>query len=125
VDRVWRNDLVQPALSEFFKSTRILGPIKWIPPRCSFGFDRVMSLFIQAKFFKKNIIIGHWMPNTTPQIIKISRPNKAKPARFHVFSHILLVKHFPQYGYLWNLFFGTFWSVPRQVGKAARMKFRR
>lgn len=122
VDRVWRNNRVQPALSDFFRSTQIFGPLKWIPPRFSFGFDRVMALFVQARFFEKNIAIGHWMPRHSPQIIKSSKPNEIKPARFHFFSHILLVKQFPQYGYFWNLLLGTLYDVPRKIGKAIKMK---
>lgn len=121
VDRVWKNDLVQPALTDFFDSLNIVGKIRYIPPKNSFGFDRVMSLFLQAKFYNKGAIIGHWMPPTAAQLIKVSVPNELKPARFHVFSHVLLVKRFPQYGYLWNLFFTTLYDVPRKIGKVIKM----
>lgn len=116
---VWRNDLLQKALPELAKTTKVLGAVTWIP---STGFDRLLGLFMQATFFEGNDrIIGHWMPNPE-QIRYIDKPPTLKPPRFHVISDSLLIKKYPQYGYLWNLFFEKLYSVPRTLGKAAKWK---
>lgn len=116
---IWKNQLVQEALPELSKTTKVMGAITWIP---SSGFDRLLGLFVQAYFFKKDTIIGHWMPKPE-QIRYIDKPPELKPPRFHVVSDALLVKQYPQYGYLWNLFFEKLYSVPRTLGKAAKWKF--
>ncbi|MFB2919455.1 MULTISPECIES: glycosyltransferase family A protein [Aerosakkonema] len=115
---VWKNELVQKALPDLSQATKVLGAITWIP---STGFDRLLGLFVQAKFFEKDAIIGHWMPKPE-QIRYIDKPAALKPPRFHVISDVLLVKYFPQYGYLWNLFFSKLYGVPRALGKAAKWK---
>jgi glycosyltransferase involved in cell wall biosynthesis len=118
---VWRNDLIQKALPELSKATKVMGAATWIP---STGFDRLSGLFVQANFFEPDTIIGHWMPKPE-QIRYIDKDPALKPPRFHVFSDVLLVKYFPQYGYLWNLFFTKLYSVPRTVGKTIRWKMKK
>ncbi|MFH7028194.1 MAG: glycosyltransferase family A protein [Heteroscytonema crispum UTEX LB 1556] len=118
---VWRNDLIQKALPELSKATKVMGAATWIP---STGFDRLSGLFVQANFFEPDSIIGHWMPKPE-QIRYIDKDPALKPPRFHVFSDVLLVKYFPQYGYLWNLFFTKLYSVPRTVGKTIRWKMKK
>lgn len=56
------------------------------------------------------------------QIRYIAKPAYMKPPRFHVFSDFLLVKYFPKYGYLWNLFFSKFYGIPRAFGKLIKLK---
>ncbi|MGV2390249.1 MAG UNVERIFIED_CONTAM: hypothetical protein LVR29_24310 [Microcystis novacekii LVE1205-3] len=70
----------------------------------SWGFDRALGLFLQAKFFQKDMYIGHWMPEPS-QIRYIVRPYSMKTPRILFPSDALLVKRFPQYGYFWNLVF--------------------
>lgn len=113
---VWKNELVKQALPELSKATQIIGALRWIP---SSGFDRLMGLFLQAKFFEKEAIIGHWMPYPE-QIRYINKPAVLKPPRFHVISDAVLVKYFPRYGYLWNLFFSKLYDVPKTVGKTIK-----
>lgn len=115
---VWRNELIQQALPKLSQATKIMGAVTWIP---SSGFDRLSGLFVQANFFKKDAIIGHWMPKPE-QIRYIDKDPALKPPRFHVISDALLIKHFPQYGYLWNLVFSKFYAVPRTAGKLIRLK---
>lgn len=115
---VWKNGLVQQALPDLSQATKLMGAVTWIP---SSGFDRLLGLFVQAKFFQKDAIIGHCMPQ--PEQIRYIDKNPAlKPPRFHVISDVLLVKRFPQYGYLWNLFFSKLYGVPRTIGKTVKMK---
>ncbi len=118
-NRIWKNEIVKQALPELSQATKFVGAVTWIP---SSGFDRLMGLFIQAKLFQKDAIIGHWM--TEPEQIRYVDKNPAlKPPRHHVISDVLLVRWFPQYGYLWNLFFSKLYGVPRTLGKAVKMKF--
>ncbi|MCF4967109.1 glycosyltransferase family A protein [Nostoc sp. CMAA1605] len=115
---VWRNDIIQQALPELSQATKVLGAVTWIP---SSGFDRLSGLFVQANLFEKDAIIGHWMPKPE-QIRYIDKDPALKPPRFHVISDVLLVKHFPKYGYLWNLVFSKLYGVPRTVGKVMKLK---
>ncbi|OLP17534.1 glycosyl transferase family A [Leptolyngbya sp. 'hensonii'] len=118
---VWRNTLVQQALPDLAQGSKLLGPLTWIPFS---GFDRLMGLFVQAKFFQKDLTIGHWLPGAE-QIRYIDKPAVLKPPRFHVVTDVLLVKTFPQYGYLWNLFISKLYGVPRTAAKALRWRFRK
>lgn len=115
---IWQNELVQTTLPKFSENTQILGPITWI----SFtGADRLMGLFVQANIFQKDLKIGHWMPKPE-QIRYISRDKTLKPLRFHILSDFLLIKRFPQYGYLWNLFIKQLYWTPRGIAKLIKMK---
>lgn len=116
---VWKNELVQETLPELTEATKVSGPITWIP---NSGFDRLLGLFVQAKHYQKEAIIGHWMPGDE-QIRFLSQPPSMKPPRFHVFSDFLLVKYFPKYGYLWNLFFSKLYGVPKAFAKLMKLKF--
>lgn len=116
---VWRNKLVQQALVDLSQTTKVLGAITWIPTS---GFDRLLGVFVQAKYFQKDAIIGHWMPSPE-QIRYIDKPPELKPPRFHVISDALLVKRYPQYGYLWNLFLEKFYNVPRTVAKFVKWNY--
>lgn len=115
---VWKNEKVQQALPDLAEATKILGAATWIP---STGFDRLLGLFVQAKFFKQDAIIGHWLPKPE-QIRYIDKDPALKAARFHVISDFVSVKYFPQYGYLWNLFFNKLYLVPRTVAKLVKMR---
>lgn len=117
--KVWRNDLVKEILPDISQSTKLIGCLTWIPAS---AFDRLMGLFLQAKFYKKGAIVGHWMPHPE-QVRYIDKDPVLKPPRFHVASDVLLVRAFPQYGYLWNLFFSKLYGVPRAFGKAMKWKF--
>ncbi len=115
---VWKNEIVQQTLPDLSKATKVSGVITWIP---NSGFDRLLGLFVQAKHYQKEAIIGHCMPGEE-QIRYIAKPASMKPPRFHVFSDFLLVKYFPKYGYLWNLFFSKLYGVPRAFGKLMKLK---
>ena len=92
--------MLQETLKELSDVMIIGGPFKYIPFWC---LDRLLGLFIQAKFFEKGKIIGHLLP--LPEQIRVEEnpPNYRKSQRFYVIAEILLLKKFPQYGYLWNL----------------------
>ncbi|NET39390.1 MAG: glycosyltransferase family 2 protein [Cyanothece sp. SIO1E1] len=115
---VWNNKIVQQALPSLSQATDIIGAVKWIP---STGFDRLSGLFIQSQLFKADAIIGHWLPGSE-QIRYVDKSPSLKPPRFHVISDFLLIKRFPQYGYLWNLFFSKLYGVPRTLGKLAKLR---
>jgi hypothetical protein len=98
---IWKTTLVKEALDDFVRNMRIGEILTWLP---LWGFDRALGLFIQGKFFQKDMYIGHWMPEPS-QIRYIVRPYSMKSPRILFPSDALLVKRFPQYGYFWNLFF--------------------
>jgi hypothetical protein len=115
---IWRREIVQTALPDLAKSTQLIGVLTWIP---NSGFDRLSGLFIQAKLFQPDLIIGHWLPGSE-QIRYVDKPAVLKPPRFHILSDILLIKTFPQYGYFWNLCFSQLYRVPRTIAKLCRLK---
>ncbi|WP_017716196.1 glycosyltransferase family A protein [Kamptonema formosum] len=115
---VWKTQIVQQALPDVSASMKLLGNITWLP---AWNLDRLLGLFVQAKFYQKDLIIGH-APPKPEQIRYIERPANLKQIRFHLSSDALLVKRFPQYGYFWNLFFNLSWDGLRIVGKMARRR---
>ncbi|MEG3437810.1 hypothetical protein V0288_11840 [Pannus brasiliensis CCIBt3594] len=101
--RVWKNELVRPAIREITESMSVAGPIKYVPFWC---LDRTLGLYIQAKFFDPDKTIGHWMPSIAEQIrIEDNPPDQKRSNRFYFLVEILLVKKFPERGYFWNLIF--------------------
>lgn len=116
---VWKRELVQGALPELSKATKVFGAVTWLPFS---GFDRLLGLFIQAQYFDEGVTIGHWMPQPE-QIRYVDKHPSLKPPRFHVISDVLLVKRFPQYGYLWSVFFSRLYGVPRTIVKALKWKY--
>ncbi len=82
---------------------------------------RLLGLFIQAKFFEKDAIIGHAMPQPE-QIRYITRPNQLKELRFYLSADALLFKRFSQYGYFWNLFFWQLYTIPKIVGRVVKAR---
>jgi len=117
-NKVWKTELVQQALTELADVMKIKGNLHWIP---SWNLDRLLGLFIQAKFFEEDKEVGHWMP-TPEQIRFINRPSFLKELRLHFSSDALLAKHFPQYGYFWNLFFDQLWSAWKKIRRYYKTK---
>ncbi|WP_144869115.1 transposase [Hyella patelloides] len=98
--KIWKNELLQPTLQDILETMKIFGPVKYVPFWC---LDRLLGLFIQAKFFKKGKIIGHLLPQPEQIRIEENPPEYKKSRRFYVFAEILLLRKFQNYGYLWNL----------------------
>jgi hypothetical protein len=120
VNRVWRNDKLQLALAELSQAMKIIGPLTWIP---AWNLDRALGLFVQAKFFQQDAIIGHAMPKPE-QIRYITKDQSLKEARLHLASDALLLKCYPQYGYLWNLFFWQMYKMPKLIGRTIKQNLR-
>jgi hypothetical protein len=111
-NKVWRNDFVQPALADLSHTMRLVGALNWMP---FWSLDRLLGLFIQARYFESGKIVGHWMP-APAQIKYIVMPQELKREfRLIVLADALLVKRFPQYGYFWNLFCDQFWAAVRRI----------
>ena len=98
--KVWKNEMLQETLKELSETMVLGGPFKYVPFWC---LDRLLGLFIQAKFFEKGKIIGHLLPLPEQIRVEDNPPNYKKSKRFYLVAEILLLKKFPQYGYLWNL----------------------
>ena len=113
-NRIWRSQSIQESLTEFSKQTKILGPIIWLP---FWNLDRLLSLFIQAKLYSKDLKLGHWILPTPEQVRYIAKPSSLKEVRLIWFADAILAKSFPQFGYFWNLFFYEFYvSVKTLIG---------
>lgn len=120
-NRVWQTKLVKSALSEISAAMKIQGALTWLP---AWSLDRLLGLFIQAKFYQKNAIIGHAMPKHE-QVRFIMRDSTLKETRIYLMAEILLLKCYPQYGYLWNLCIWQVYTIPRILAKSIKIKFLR
>lgn len=111
--KVWRTQLVQETCKDIVKLMPFVGPFKYVPFWC---LDRLLGLFIQAKFFEqgKGKVIGHLLP--APEQIRMENnpPEYKRLNRYGIFSEIFLVKSFPQYGYMWNLVITNLREVPKK-----------
>jgi len=118
-NKVWRNDLVQESLSDLSTTTQLFGHLTWIP---KWSLDRLLGLFLQAKFYEKDKVVGHWMPE--PEQIRYILVEQSKKGDFRLIlaSDALLSKRFPQYGYFWNLFFEQFWLDLKKLANKAIAK---
>jgi glycosyltransferase involved in cell wall biosynthesis len=110
--KVWQTKLVHESLNEMINLIPILGPFKYIPFWC---LDRLLGLYIQAKFFEKDKKIGHILPLPEQIRIEDNPPEFKRSGRFYVFAEIWLLRSFPQYGYLWNLIIHHLRSVPERL----------
>ncbi|PSF38651.1 transposase [Aphanothece hegewaldii CCALA 016] len=99
--RVWQTEIVQETLKDILPLLNLGGPLKYIP---FWSLDRLLGLFIQGKFFEKDKIIGYLLPFPEQIRIEDNSPDAKRGfLRLYVFAEILLLRQFPQYGYLWNL----------------------
>jgi hypothetical protein len=112
-NRVWKTHRVKTALAHFSKSMQVWGALTWMP---FWSLDRALGLFIQAEFYKKDAVVGHWLP-APAQMRFIERDPATKEPRTYLAADLLLNRAFPQYGYFWNLFFSQLWDFPRVIAK--------
>lgn len=118
--KIWKKQVVTEPLTDLLKGTRLMEVITWIP---SAGFERLLGLFVQAKFFHRDAIIGHWMPKPAQiRQLKNTPVTLLRRPRLHVLSDVILVIRYPQYGYFWNLFFNQLHQAQRTVIKALKEK---
>ncbi|CCH99349.1 MAG: transposase [Microcystis aeruginosa K13-05] len=119
--KVWKNELVQPAVKEITASMSVTGPIKYIPFWC---LDRLLGLYIQAKFFEQGKTIGHWLPEIAEQLrIEDNPPEYKRTKRFYFIAEVILLRNFPKYGYLWNLILAQATEVPGRAIDSLKRKF--
>jgi glycosyltransferase involved in cell wall biosynthesis len=117
--KVWKNEMVQAALKELVSTMTFAGSIKYVPFWC---LDRLLGLFIQSKFYEKGKVIGHLLPDPEQIRVEDNPPNHKRTRRFYVFAEILLLRRFPQYGYLWNLIVHQVVEIPLRAIDLAKRK---
>ncbi|WP_017652331.1 glycosyl transferase family A [Fortiea contorta] len=120
-NRIWQTERIKPALQEISESMNLMGALTWVP---LWSLDRLLGLFVQAKFYQKDAIIGHAMPKPE-QIRFILKDSACKETRLYLTAELLLIKCYPQYGYFWNLMFWQMYTIPRILGKSVKLKFKR
>ncbi|MGC1308264.1 MAG: transposase [Phormidesmis sp.] len=101
--KVWINAMVQTALQEILQGLTLTGPIKYLPFWC---LDRLLGLTLQAKFYdptQPDRVIGHKLPAPAQLRVEDNPPEHRRKGRFYIFAEIILLRRFPQYGYIWNL----------------------
>nr|WP_290222220.1 hypothetical protein [Trichocoleus desertorum] len=117
--KVWRTEIVQAALLEIVQLMAIAGPIKYVPFWC---LDRLLGLFIQAKFFENDKIIGHQLPQPEQIRVEENPPQFKRTRRFYVFAEVLLLRRFPQYPYLWHLIIHQVIEIPLRAFESVKRK---
>ncbi len=117
--KVWKTKLVQESLNEMIDFIPIFGPFKYLPFWC---LDRLLGLYIQAKFFEKDKKIGHLLKQPEQIRIEDNPPEFKRTMRFYVFAEIWLLRSFPQYGYLWNLIINSFSAIPIRAFSSVKRK---
>lgn len=117
-NKIWKTERVKSALYEISKSMNIIGALTWLP---LWSLDRLLGLFVQAKFYQKDAIIGHAMPKPE-QVRFILKDASTKETRLYLMAELLLIKCYPQYGYLWNLVFWQIYTIPKVLGKSIKLK---
>lgn len=119
--KVWKTSMVQAALQDITKLMVLGGPLKYVPFWC---LDRLLGLFIQAKFYEEGKIIGHVMPLPEQIRDEDNPPEFRRTMRFYGLAELLLVRRFPQYGYLWNLMVEHVRAVPIRAIASQQRKFK-
>jgi hypothetical protein len=119
--KVWRRDKVQPTLQSILQAMVLLGPVKYLPFWC---LDRLLGLSLQAKFFEPGLTIGHKMPMPAQLRSEDNPPEHKRKGRFYIFAEILLIRQFPQYGYLWNLVIHQIREVPVRALLSFQRRFK-
>jgi Glycosyl transferase family 2 len=115
--KVWRSDRVRPALVELAVAMHLWGPMGWLPAG---RLDRLLGLMIQARLFQPQApdrIVGHAMPQPE-QIRCILRDSVPDEPPVHLLAELLLLRCYPQYGYLWNLILWQVYTLPRIFAKS-------
>lgn len=100
--KVWKNALVQETLKDIVPNFKLLGPLKYVP---FWTADRLMGLAVQAKFFSHGRIAGHWLPFPEQMRTEDNPPDQPRNNRRYILADIILLRLYPQFGYLWNLAF--------------------
>jgi len=119
--KVWKNQMVQETLKEITDAMSFPGFLRYIPFWC---LDRLLGLFIQAKFFESGKIIGHWLPLPEQLRTEENPPEYQRKMRFYVFAEVLLLRRFPQYGYLWNLIIHQLVEIPCRAIASIKRRLR-
>jgi len=100
-NRIWKTELVIEAVAEIAENMRIADPLTWVP---SWGIDRLLSVYLQAKSYQPGLVIGHLMPSPE-QVRYLVKSQDLRRNRYRVLALALAFKRFPGYGYVWNFFF--------------------
>ncbi|MGF1478490.1 MAG: glycosyltransferase [Cyanophyceae cyanobacterium] len=98
--KVWKNELVQEALTGVVPTFTLFGPFKYVP---FWTADRLMGLSVQSRFFEPGKIAGHWLPLPEQLRTEDNPPNHPRKNRRYVLAEMSILRQFPGYGYLWNL----------------------
>ena len=121
--KVWVNTMVQEALADIMKGLTLAGPIKYLPFWC---LDRLLGLALQAKFYdaaQPEQVIGHKLPYPAQLRVEDNPPEHRRKGRFYIFAEIILLRCFPQYGYIWNLAVHQIREFPVRAFLSVQRKF--
>ena len=100
------------------KTTKLIGALTLVP---DWTLDRSLGLYLQAKGYKKDAIIGHWLPKPE-QIRRTTKPAHLRPIRTPIASDFLFLKSFPQYGYFWNIIIHESYGVLKTIARSLKRK---
>ena len=120
--KIWKTERVHAALQEILQAMVLLGPVRYLPFWC---LDRLLGLSLQAKFYEPGLTIGHKMPLPEQLRSEDNPPEHKRRGRFYVFAEILLLRRFPQYGYLWTLVGHQIREIPVRALSSVGRKLKR
>ncbi|MEB3266902.1 MAG: transposase [Leptolyngbya sp.] len=120
--KIWKTERVHAALQEILQAMVLLGPVRYLPFWC---LDRLLGLSLQAKFYESGLTIGHKMPLPEQLRSEDNPPEHKRRGRFYVFAEILLLRRFPQYGYLWTLVGHQIREIPVRALSSVGRKLKR
>lgn len=116
--KVWKTSMVQEAIQDILPMMNLAGPFKYVP---FWALDRLLGLFVQAKFYEKGKIIGYGLPLPEQLRIEDNPPEyKRSPLRLYVFADIFLLRKYPHYGYFWNLIISQIRDFPLIAAKVIK-----
>ena len=120
--KVWVNEKVQATLQEILPGLGLVGPVKYLPFWC---LDRLLGLALQAKFYdaaRPKQVIGHKLPRPALLRVEDNPPEFRRRGRFYLFAEIILLRRFPQYGYIWNLIVHQIREFPVRAMSAVKRR---
>lgn len=116
--KVWQTSMVQESLKDLMPMLNLGGPFKYVP---FWTLDRLLGLYVQAKFYEKDQVIGHLLPLPEQIRLEDNPPEyRRSPLRLYILAEVLLLKKFPQYGYFWNLIINHIRDFPLIAAKVIK-----
>lgn len=111
---VWKREIVKETVVDLLKFTQFWGSLIWLP---FWNLDRLLGLYLQALVFQPDMVLGHHILSGDQVRYIEARSSTKGEVRSMFAADMILALKFPQYGYLWNLFFYEMWVAFKVFGR--------